>query len=742
MWARWVALWAVAGEVSREPSLRSGARQDATPADADKSLLQMKRLHDEMVERNQTTEQEYTLEEKLLHDTPDVNVPTLAPGEGLDDSSASDAEDQKMAAMVDAEEAARKENGAPKDEDPTEKRFFDDDTSREHWVSAEAEAARRGLYAEEPSSFVEVAHQPWTRPPSADLSSLRERAAEQRRKAEKAETKLADEADEDDPRLGDDDSSLLEEAPDDDGNAEVAQAEADVSRASGRLAKAWKVAAHREEQLRKDPELGPIAKRFDTDQDEYESSHSSLLQAREFPALAPRQDGWRPSGEDLGRVHANMHALHDYFSKVHQRVENDEAAPSKAATPASLAQVGEARFGPYHHRAGGEGKYVDTDTVPHALEGHADPMGEIDAMRHEWKRDEARFRAEADEEDSSDEPPALVQAEESLSHAAEQEKEADARALEKNRIESVQEQPMAAEAEEHLAAMVGKPPLPTDPTDEIAELTHKPPLGWIGPSSGWVGASSLLDRGPNPLADERAAVQKGLAKLAERMRHAEDTIAAPGTESKLARLTAAKVGQGESSEEDPLAAMLAEGGGGHSAKRAAAMSSDAQKLLESWAKKPHAGTSLAELSDPAYHRLALERQAEMEDQLDRDQLDLKEHESKKLALGNRDRVLAFAKDDDGLGPDPPTRALGRITPLEYALHHRLPQELQELQDTLDNPPYKTDPNWFHGEPEPTFKPSGSATEARMRDALARENAGRPPTAGTARGGLSANSLGD
>merc|ERR1719359_1510212 len=245
-------------------------------------------------------------------------------------------------------------------------------------------------------------------------------------------------------------------------------------------------------------------------------------------------------------------------------------------------------------------------------------MGEIDEMRHEWKREEARFRAEADEEDSSEQPPALVQAEEMLGHAEEQEKEADARAREQNRIESVQDQPMAAEAEEHLAAMLGKPPLPTDPEDVIAELTHKPPVGWIGPSS-----LAETARGVDPLADERAAVQKGLAKLQERMRHAEDTIAAPGTESKLARLAADKVGQGEQGAEDPLAAMLAEhgGSGGGHATRAKAMDSDAQKLLASWAKKPHgSGSSLAELSDPAGHRLAVEREDEMHAQLDQDRL--------------------------------------------------------------------------------------------------------------------------
>ena len=89
----------------------------------------------------------------------------MTPGEGnMDDSSATDAEDQKMAAMVDAEEAARKTDGAPKDEDPAEKRFFDDDDKREHYLSAEAEAARRGLYAGDPSSFAEVAHEPWQRP--------------------------------------------------------------------------------------------------------------------------------------------------------------------------------------------------------------------------------------------------------------------------------------------------------------------------------------------------------------------------------------------------------------------------------------------------------------------------------------------------------------------------------------------------------------------------------------------------
>merc|ERR1719446_117892 len=244
-------------------------------------------------------------------------------------------------------------------------------------------------------------------------------------------------------------------------------------------------------------------------------------------------------------------------------------------------------------------------------------------------------------------------------------------------MESVQEQPMAAEAEEHLASMLGKPPLPTDATDEIAELTHKPPVGWIGPSS-------LLE-GDN-LATERAAVQKSLAKLEERMRHAEDTIAAPGTESKLARLTAEKVG--EKGAADPLAAMLAQSSG-KTAKRAAAMEGDAQKLLASWAKQPH-GTSLAEL-DPGAHQLALEREAEMQDQIDADRI----HLGRKIHP-TRERVLALA-GKDSLGDDPSTHALAQITPLEYELHHEVPKALEDLRNTLDNPPYKADKGWFSGD---------------------------------------------
>jgi len=642
----------------------------------------MKRLQEEMKERKQTAEQEYTLENQLLQAAPNMSVPTSQPGDSLDDSGANDAEDAKMAAMVDAEEAARKSDGAPKDEDPAEKRFFDDDLDRQHYISAEEEATRRGLYAGDPSSFVELhPHEPWQRPPSSTLSNLREKAAEQRRKAESAEEKLSDEADEDDPRLDDEDSSFLE-AANDDGDEDVREAEQDVDRAGSRLAKAAEVEREqRQEQLRKDPELGAIAKRFDADQDEYESHPGSFLQAREIPALKPHRDDWRPSEDDLGRVHQNLHALHDYFSQVHKRFEADEttatAAPGSPAT--SFAQV-VARYPRYHHRAGGEGKYVDTDTVP-SLKQRVDPMGEMEEMRKEWKRDEAHFRAEKDEEDTSEEPPAIVQAEEDLGKAEEAEKEEDQRAREQNRMESVQEQPMAAEAEEHLASMLGKPPLPTDATDEIAELTRKPPVGWIGPSS-------LLDRG-DTLAAESAAVQHGLAKLEERMRHAEDTIAAPGTESKLARLTAEKVG--EKGAADPLAAMLAQGSG-KSAKRALAMEGDAQKLLDSWAKKPH-GTSLAEL-DPDAHRLALEREQEMQDQIDDDRMHLQGRVSK--FRPSRERVLALGAKDS-LGDDPSTHALGQITPLEYQVNHLLPKDLLQLKHTLDNLPYKTDPQWFSGD---------------------------------------------
>lgn len=623
MGARWLAVWAAAAEV-RQP-------------DVDQSLLQLKHIQEDMLERNRTAAEKYAAVTALLHAADALQVPTAPPGalgNAPEDDAQSD-EDARMVALVDAQADGPPEPTRDPMRSDQPARFLDEDEEVE--VDDRTEAERRGLFV--PSSLAELGA-PWRRVPSPTLRALRERSRDQRRAAHEAEAKLAAEAEDAEPE------SLLQARREAPGAAEAeARAAQYLGRAEERLDTAAAAGEERQAMLRQDPSLGPIVKRFDADQEEFEEDEARKHRAASLLQIEPlaKRKGKRGAA-DLGRVHANLQALQRYFHGVHQRFE--------AAPPASLAQVGA------RHRAGGQAEYQPEEVqrlLQPASEPQMSPMREMDEMRKEWRAASAHFRAEEDEVSNRDPPPALIDADEQLTRAR------------------AQDRAQVAQAREQLRMNVVK---------DLSEKSEQP-FGWR--------PESLLQE--TPLAAEKADVQRGLDKLAARMRHAEQTIAEPGTLSQLDRLAEAKAAP----EADPLAAMLSAQTSHPSGQRAAALESDSAKLLASWAKQP---TSLAELS-PALHKFEaalskrrggtskshdVGRQAEETEKFGEDKQHLQEHMDAIKRRANAHEEVPEAEE-----PELTPQQLGHADPFEYGVDHDLPKAIAHLQNLINHPAYLDDP---------------------------------------------------